>query len=204
MDTFSTWALRIEAGTDGQPLSDEQIANWQRWGVLREPPDARWSIHDVERAREIQELGKEVRSLPRRAVRLFNLNYPTPPGKLREAMIAVANTTSAPVRKMRCIGTASSLLYEGGTSRHMSRRSRSQAWRIPPSQWEQILNRFSDYEFRLIAGSAISQATALSLNPTVTRSTILDGIPFEELIVLLTVRQLAIGDEIKTGLSLPY
>lgn len=197
MNTISTWALRIQAGADGEPLSDEQIENWQRWGVLRDPPDGRWSQADVARARQIREMGRDVRSIPRRAVRLFDLSYPTSPGKLRESMIAVAKSTSAPVRKMSRIASAVRLHYGDERARSSRNRSRPEKWRIPSEPWESILGRFNDDDFRLIAGSELSQARSLTLNPTVTKSGVLAGIPFEEIAVLLTIHQLTIADDME-------
>lgn len=203
MAALSTWALRVEAGTDCKPLSDKQIANWQRWGALRDPAEGKWSSVDVERIRQIQELGNEVRSVPRRAVRLFDPTYPTPPGKLRDAMIDVVKKTSARGRKMRRVETALRLLSEDDASKPIRKRSRSGSWRIPPDQWEQTLGGFNDEDFRQIAGYSASQARSLLKYLFISKSDILTGTPIEEIIVILTVRQLAIGTEIQARSSAP-
>src|SRR4051812_22038284 len=99
MNALSTWSLRVQAGEVGKPLSDEQIAEWQKWGLLRVPGDDQWTATDVERAKQVRKRAQEVRSLPRRAIRLLDASYPTEPGRLREAMLAVVPTITAPVQK---------------------------------------------------------------------------------------------------------
>ena len=195
MESFSTWELRRKAG-DRHPLSDEQIAEWQRWGLLRVPQDGRWTEADVGRAKRVRELGKEVRSQPRRAILLLDASYPTEPSKLREAMIAVVPTIKAPVAKMRRLRVALRVRYEGLAGPRSGRRQPAERWLPPKAEWTTVLRRFGDYEFGLIAGAAHADAAALTKSPAVVRSGALSGIPCDEVVVLLTIRQLAIGDSV--------
>lgn len=194
MDTLSTWALRVQAGGDDDPVSDAQIVSYQRWGLLRYPEGGRWSEPDVERLREIRALAAEVRSLPRRALRLYGGRYPMQPDKLRAAMKAVAPTVEAPVKKLRRVGEANRLRYDAAEPARSTRRTRPRTRRLPKDQWGTKLDRFSDVDFERLAQYAHSEAVALSLNPAVEEAGILSDLPFEELFLLLTLMQLTAGD----------
>lgn len=201
METLSTWALRVRAGDDDEPLSDAQIREWQRWGLLRDPEEGRWSELDVERAREVRTIAEEVRSLPRRALRLYRRDggcYPTPPGKVREAMKAVAPTVDAPVRKMRQVGEANRLRFDAVEPTRRARRNHPPTRRLPKNQWVSILDQFNDSDFGQLVQYARSEAIALSLNPLVERSGLLRDIPCEETFLLLTLMQLSAGDTMST------
>jgi len=132
--------------------------------------------------------------LPRRALRLYSGRYPTAPGKIREAMKAVAPTVEAPARKMRRVGEANRLRYNAAEPTRPARRSRPYTWRLPKARWVAILDRFNDSEFEQLMQYARSEAIALGLNPSVERAGILRDIPFEELFLLLTLMQLTAGD----------
>jgi hypothetical protein len=194
--SFSTWALRTANG-ERQALSDERIAEWTRWGLLRVPPEGGWTEQDIERTVQIRDLAKTVRSLPRRAIRLYDARHPTEPSKLREAMIAVVPAIKRAMHKMWQVDDALRTHREGANASRSQRQRRSTRWRLPVQDWAQVLGRFADEEFERIAASASTDARALMQSPAVVKSGDVKGIPFEELVILLTVRQLAMSDLLK-------
>jgi len=194
METLSTWKLREHVREDGGRASDGEIAGFVRWGILRDPENGRWSDVDLERARQARSLKKEVRSLPRRALRLYGMGYPMQPDKLRAAMEAVAPTVTAPARKVRRVEEALWLRYEATGPKGTIRRRERQTWRTPKEHWPDILSRFRDADFERIAQSTRSDAIALDLNPAVQAAATLSDIPFEEVWIVLTLMQLTVSD----------
>lgn len=194
MGTISTWELREQVREDGGRASDEAIAGLVRWGILREPEDGRWSDNDVKRAREARALAQDIRSLPRRALRLYGRGYPMPPDKLRAAMKAVAPTVTAPAKKVRRVGDALRLRYEVTGPDRSVRHTRRRVWRLPQVQWADTLNRFSDHDFETIAQYTRSEAIALDRNPAVQAAATLSDASLEEVWLVLTLMQLTVGD----------
>lgn len=195
METLSTWELRERVVDDGRRASDGEIDGWIRWGLLRDPQGERWTDSDVERAREVRALAKEVRSLPRRALRLYGTDYPMQADKLREAMKAVAPTVTAPVRKIRQVDDAARLRSESFSQDRNVGRARRKQRKLPREQWTTFLDRFNDSDFVQLAHYSRSEAIALSRNPAVQSAATLSGIPFEEVWLILMVMQLAVGDD---------
>jgi hypothetical protein len=195
METVSGWRLRQRAG-----LSYEQLQMYVDAGLFP-TADEGWPDADedrlVDRLVEIQKAKADARSLPRRAVRLWRFDLNLPVAKLREAMIAVARSMSAPKKKqgriMQALGVLNEPLFASPTPQ---RRRRVQRGKQPqPQRWPEILRRFpEDDDFEQIARSMYSQARSLAVYPKIVNSDILSGIPFEEIFVVLMVAQLAVGD----------
>lgn len=194
MGTLSTWELRGRVVDDRCRASDGEIEGWIRWGLLRDPQGEQWTDRDLERAREVRALAKEVRSLPRRALRLYGTDYPMQADKLREAMKAVAPTVAAPARKVRQVDDAARLRSESLSQERDVRRARHRRRKLPREQWTAFLDRFNDSDFERLAHYSRSEAIALSRNPAVQSAATLSGVPFEEVWLILTVMQLTVGD----------
>ncbi|MFN8675487.1 MAG: hypothetical protein U0Z70_03825 [Thermomicrobiales bacterium] len=192
MGTFSTWELRTARG-ERAALSDEQIEQWTYWGLLRTPADGTWTEEDIKRTSQILALKGKVRSLPRRAVVLFDARYPTDPGKLRRAMIAVLPAISRTMHKMWQIDEALRTRREGVNAPLSPKQRRSARWRVPVQDFKKLLSGFTDEEFARIAGVAYTDAWSLRKHPAVIKERTLEDIPFEELVILLTVRQMAMS-----------
>jgi hypothetical protein len=213
-ERLSTWALREEAGDEGDPVSDKQIRAFVKWGLLVSEPDGRWGPESVARLRRVRELGKEIRALPRRAVRLRCEGYAAPPETLRKAMLATVPTITAPSSKLRRVDAVVRLLRNPwGASPIGSLPIRDDGLLPHPDHWEDILNVLSADDF--VAAIAVPFQLAFplkekpvevqGLKPKVARGRerynvlrdaastgeLLDDVPVEEIALLLAIRALS-------------
>lgn len=195
-ELVSGWELRQEAERRGVPVSGKQFGHVVRWGLLPERAPGRWQRGDVERLIEVVSLGKEVRQLHRRVILLRNLNWPTPPDLLRQAMIDTIPSIAAPQRKTLALYHAIQLRYGLMTEAQVARLPIPPSWRpLPTSEWQQRFRWPTSEEFEYIAGPVYTDERALRYNPLVDRSGILAPIPKEELIILLMTRQLSLPSQ---------
>jgi hypothetical protein len=194
-ERLSGWELRLRAEEEtGRSVSGEQLADFVAWGLLPESPAGGWVPTDVERLVQIWELGKCVRPLHRRVVLLRDVHWPTPPGKLREAMVATIPSITAPARKMRNLYRALHIVSGEMTPSRAGELRVPPEWRLPPlREWQALFDWPNDHELELLAGPVYSQAKAAELHPGVQASGLLTEVPFEELVILLMTRQLTIA-----------
>jgi hypothetical protein len=184
----SEWGLRQAAENQGVPVSHQQFQSYRRWGLIPEPSEdrGRWPQSVVERLIKIRCLHDEVRPLPRRVLRLRSEPEfaDIPAEHLRDAMLAVLPTITAPVRKLRWIDDAVHALPGFGGRRH------ARAGRPRRTEWETLLrtadldvlvNRMAGHVHLLASLNEYGKGTAHDLR----------DIPLEEQIVLLTIRDVA-------------
>ena len=186
-------AVRAHAEGRGTPISWAQWRGYERWGLIDPLPDESWPEITVERVIEIAKLSATTRSLARRVV-LLRRNYllfPVRAKLVRCAMDNLIPTIRRPVRKMRTVDRAGQwwAWRQGG------------AWRRGAFAAEPLRLGLDDCSPLLLGAdserleSAITSAYyfAGSVLPDSVSGTEYDvvGIPFEELVTLVLVRQLA-------------
>jgi hypothetical protein len=188
---ISKTALREAAG-----LSAKQFRDIQAWGLIPERPDGGWVEADVERLRQVRDLGASVRSYHRRAIRLQDARWPIPGDKLRQAMIDTLPSIEAPKKKMRALYRALQVRYGHVSSANADRLRVPATWRLPdPTAWAEVFRWPTDGEFSQIGNSVWADAQSLVSSPLVTRSGLLEGIPMEEIAILLMTRQLTLPEQ---------
>ena len=193
MERLSGWELRQRAGQRGAPVSGKQFASYQDWGLIPERLEGGWIATDVERLIRIRELETEARSLNRRVILLRDLRWPTPPAKLRQAMIETIPSITSPKVKMRRLYRALRIRHGEVTIARAARLTLPADWRLPSKhEWQDIFRWPNDEEFEQIAGPVDFDAHALTQNRVVKQSEFIAGIPFEEVVILLMTRQLTI------------
>lgn len=194
---LSGWKLRTEAEVRHAPVSHKQFEGYRRWRLIPDPEDGGWPPETVDRLVQIRKLEDKARPLWRRAILLHARSYPVAPNALREAMLRTLPTIKAPKRKMWRIDAliqweARKLedpTYPGMFSSKPARRTDDF---MEPGKWNGILGR-RDIDDELFAEHTSTMCYfALGLKQSA-KSTPLDisSIPDEEVIILLTVRQLA-------------
>lgn len=197
MEQLSGWKLRQRAERRGTPVSGKQFASYQEWGLIPARTGGEWADADGERLTRIRELEAEARSLNCRVILLRDLRWPTPPAKLRQAMLETIPPIAAPKRKMLAVYRAVRVRHGEVTIAKAARLSLPADWRLPDTHaWQDILRWPTDEEVELIAGSVYFDAQALTHNPIVQRAAFLSEIPFEEVVILLATRQLTIPPQI--------
>ncbi len=92
--------IRIEAEKVGYPTTHAQFGRFEGWGLLPEPRDGRYPPETVGRLIEVRKLGEDVRSVPRRVLRL-RARHRIPVKKVREAIQWVIPEIRAPRRKLK-------------------------------------------------------------------------------------------------------
>jgi hypothetical protein len=185
--------LRQLAEDQGVPVSGKQLNDAIYAGLLPERVPGGWWEEDVERLVEVVTLGKSLRPLHRRVIRLRNFRWPTPPEKLRQAMIDTIPSITAPQRKSLALYRVTQLRYGLRTEAQVKRLAIPADWRpLPVNQWQDRFRWPTADEFEAIAGPVYSDEHALRYDPAVSRAGLLDAIPMEELIVLIMTRQLSL------------
>lgn len=207
MDRVSGWELRQRAEErTGHAVSCPQLQEYIEVGLLPDRAEDGWLPTDVERLVRIWELGKEVRPLHRRVVFLRDLRWPTPPAKLRAAMIATVPSLNAAITKMRQLHRAVRLQSGDVTPAAVHRLGLPPAWRPPaPAAWQALFRwpadepdrSRADAEFEQLAASVYNQGHALLSHPGVQKAGLLAEIPFDHLVILLMTRQFSIGSELQ-------
>jgi len=151
----------------------------------------------VDRLVEIRRLKHQARPLWRRAILLHARNYPMSPNALREAMLRTLPTIKAPKRKMRRIDAlvrweASKLEDPTFAGTMWSKPVRRTDDFMEPAEWKGIVSRrdIDDESFAAHVSAMCYFAFAFKHSPT-SAPLDLSSIPSEEVIILLTVRQLA-------------
>jgi hypothetical protein len=168
-------------------LSQRQYNEFERWGLLSGSGDPGYLIE------RILEERREARSLPRRTIRLRAdyLDFPVPAAQVREAMICLLTEIAAPVRKMRRLGQALTLLKPGYRTDGLTVGLRP-ARPLPHfEKWPDLLNAdVGDiFEARVTWYYHVGREAI----PAYTRGTQYDvsDIALEERVTLLAVRDIA-------------
>jgi hypothetical protein len=164
-----------------------------RWGLVPQATRRAWAPETVDRVVEARRLGESVRPLWRRAI-LAAKTYRISPPILRRAMIRTLTSIAAPTRKMNRISRAvrwEARKLEDPAYIGEFRRQQPLGF-IDPSQWKRVLKR-RDVDDRLFGETASMMAHFAHMLEIATRGTSADisSIPYEERVILLTIRQLA-------------
>lgn len=194
---LSGWKLRAEAEARDVPVSHKQFQGYRKWLLIPDPEDGGWPPETVDRLIQIRKLEQQARPLWRRAILLHAKGYPMDPRMLRRAMLRTLPTIKAPKRKMRRIDAA--VQWEAkkledpayaGFARAEPMTSTDDS--MDPAKWKAILGR-KDVDDELFgAHSSTMSYFALALRHAADRPQLdISSIPDEEVIILLTVRQLA-------------
>jgi hypothetical protein len=216
MDDWLTWyQVREELAGSAEPIavSHAQLLKWRDWGLLEREPGGRWAPNTVAKVVRIHELGKTVDSLARRVVRLHAESFrvvPAPPGRedqgaasedffrvpaaqLRRAMAEVAGRIQPHKKKAKRIEAAIAAFHRRSSPSPLDRGSSlPRGWHPPPhEEWAGILEAAPLDVFANRAGTQYYFAGLLRAFLK-DRPEALDDVPFEEQIVLLTVRDLSI------------
>lgn len=193
LETLSESKLRQRAGERGWPVTHKQFSSYREWGLLPEPDNGRWPVAVADLLIRIRELSDSVRSLPRRVIVLRQdyTRFPIPADRLRQAMLDVVPTMTAPLHKMRrthaaCVSWGANTAGIGSDHTALL-----QVWEPPkPEAWVVTL-READLDLFDMRVRAMYYVTAvLSAHAHGSKHDLAD-ILFEEQIILLTVRDLA-------------
>lgn len=136
--SLSGWAIRQRLEEQGHSVSDTQLDEFVRWGLLRRDENG-YAPKSDERAIEILEAAREARSLPRRVVFLRGdfLRFPVPTEPLQRAFVEFAPTIKRPIRKMQQLEAA--WRWMGARSRHEVKLPRRRG-RLPQARkWADML-----------------------------------------------------------------
>jgi len=207
-ELLSERALRDKAADLGSPVSGEQFRNYRKWGLLPEAVDGRWSVDVADTLVCIRRAEADARQLDRRVVLLWAGWRDCPPiredvSKLREAMATLVDGVSikAPVLKMRRVEAALRAWAEREVARfdHDALLGPSQdrlierPFRRPsPEEWRSIIES-PDLSVKHFAAVVATQLYVAGLLRMVSAGTVngISTLPIEELLVLLTVREVA-------------
>ncbi len=193
---FTEWRLRAEAEKRDVSVSYKQFQGYRKWRLIPDPEDGGWPPDTVDRLVQIRKLADQARPLWRRAILLHARYYPVTPNALRKAMLRTLPTIKAPKRKMRRIDAL---------IRWEARKLEDPAyagilWSKPvtrtddfmePGKWKSILGR-RDIDDKLFAAHTSTMCYfAIGLKHGTKGSRLdISSIPDEEVVILLTVRQL--------------
>lgn len=194
---FSGWKLRAEAEAREVPVSYKQFRGYRKWLLIPDPEDGGWPPEMVDRLIQIRKLEEQARPLWRRAILLHARGYRMDPAALREAMLRTLPTIKAPKRKMRRIDAVIRLeakKLEDPAYAGMVQLEPKGFTDDPtePGKWKGILRRrdVDDELFGAHTSTMCYFALGLKQGAKITHLDI-SSIPDEEVIMLLTVRQLA-------------
>jgi len=193
-DRLSEYRVRETLNAErGIKMSHEQLIAWRDWGLLEQDPDGRWAPETIERAARIHELGRTIDSYARRVILLKGEGFPVPPQQLQAAMAEVAPKIQPHLRKMKRVERALVELSSVSTPTSMKRSVRlPRGWKPPPAaEWRVLLLETDVVHFENLAGLQYYFAGVLKTLVPGSADDTLDQIPHEELLILLTVRQLA-------------
>lgn len=208
---LTEYEVREELAHHDEPIriSHDQLVKWRTWGLLEQRSDQRWAPNTVDKVVRIHELGKSVDSYARRVIILyaesFRLVPPDeehrgktskeffriPPESLRRAMVDVAPKIRPHLKKMKAVEAAITTFFRRSLPDPYGRGPKlPRGWRPPPhEEWVPVLEATPLEVFTHRASiqyyfAALLQ-TSLEKEPAA-----LAWIPFEERVVLLTVRDL--------------
>src|SRR5215212_2466356 len=102
---LTAWGLRDQAQRRGVHVSQPQLDEYVRWGLLPESTQGRWPTEAVGRLVAIHEAAPKARQLYRRAVLLGrDPHFPVPPSKLWDAMVEMVKSSSGITAAKRKMG----------------------------------------------------------------------------------------------------
>ncbi len=191
-------------------ISHDQLVKWRTWGLLEQRSDRRWAPNTVDKVVRIHGLGKSVDSYARRVVVLYAESFRVvpargenqaqtseeffriPPESLRRAMVDVAPKIRPHLKKMKAVEAAITTFFQRSLPDPYGRGPKlPRGWRPPPhEEWVPILRTIPLEVFTHRASIQYYFAALLQTSLEKEPAT-LAWIPFEERVVLLTVRDLA-------------
>jgi hypothetical protein len=196
-------ALRIVDAL-GANTSSQQFDEFFRRGLFEAPDEkGRYPADTVDRLLRIHDLGKTPGyfTLARRVLLLRSepAFWYIPWENVQAAMVEVAETMHAPIRKMRRVEKALTVWasYPAQSALFANGPGVPIEWRVPePNSWLKVLTRDGEL-FRNRYG--FQYGTAMNVLPMFIRGTSADlgDIPLEEQVALLTVRDLAALQEMR-------
>jgi hypothetical protein len=188
---LSASRVRELAAGMGPVISVNQWQGYLRWGLLGESD--RWTTETVDRLEEIVELGREVRSRPRRVLLLRRnyLKFPVAPKYVKCAIKALIPAISGRKQKMTRLHSACEFW-----ERRMANPARQETGRtrfaIPIRKWISLIETIDpDDPSQRITGYYYFLTVVL---PPALKGTTRDisDIPFEEQVALFAVRDIGL------------
>ncbi len=198
---FTRYQLRKQAETLGVSLSYELINDYIALGLLPDPDVTPWTEETVvPRLLRVHELGKTLRSRPRRVVLLYLERFPVSPEKLRVAMVDALPSIERPARTMARIQSAVRWFGEHFSSGRAFRGGQElpAGWKPPrPSEWAEVLQTTDRDFFEHRVGI---QQYLMSLLAELGKNTPhnLGDVPPDHRLVLLLIRDLAGWRDVRT------
>lgn len=194
---LSAAAVRARAEQGGAPVSWSQWQGYLKAGLLISPADGDWPAESVDRLVEIVELGRTVRSLSRRLLLLRRnyIRFPIPAWAVRQAMLALIPKIEQPATKWRRVHQACEWWAWQQTHPSKEERFRPRPLRLSPARWSALLSEFEpDWQAPRITSAYFFAGDVL---PPVVHGTAYEvaDLPFEELVTLVLVRDLAFVSE---------
>lgn len=186
--------VRVRLAQRDEPVkvSNAQLKAWRDWELLAQDAGGLWEADSVDKIVRIYELGKTLDAIPRRVI-VLNAEplFQVPSETLRQAMLAVAPKIRPHLQKMKRIAEAvDAIPSETGGAPRGTRRKPSPANSLPrKEEWEAVLAEATPEEFAARSGLQYYVANLLRELGRGSGTDVSD-IPFDELIVLLTVRDL--------------
>ncbi|MBX7135068.1 MAG: hypothetical protein K1X67_20575 [Fimbriimonadaceae bacterium] len=192
-------------------ISNTQLKAWRDWGLLTQDADGLWEANSIEKIVRIHEVGKTIDAIPRRVIMLNAENvrvlppvsgeedarersewfFQVPSEALRRAMLEVAPRIRPHLKKMKRIASSVAAIPSEATDNPRgTRRKQSPMDSLPRcEEWEAVLREASAEEFT--ERSSVQYYVAALLRELGRRGGVdVSDIPFEEQIVLLTIRDL--------------
>lgn len=192
--------LRAKVAESGYQVSGRRMKDLTQWGLLPPPDeDGRWSNDVVKRLVRVGEMGKTVRSYPRRSILLRCEGQDVPPEVIVEAMCVIVPTITRPVQKMKQASQARAMLSgpdaEPLTVRERNRR-KCEAWAPPPPEkWVPVLEKAipAGVDARFWVWCIAAQWAREYARDTIHDIT---EVPLEELVTLFAIEDIAAQLEI--------
>jgi len=197
---LTQYAIRKRLEERGYSTSNMQFKAFREWGLIDEPEEGFWFDTVIDRIIDIKKAEPLARRFERRTILLGTRDTE----KRRKAMIALIPLVRGPALKMRRLERALAARERLPRPRDVFgnpaywRQALPDGWNPPlPGEWPAVLRSGTSERFQTISHSAYYQTEALLGQPeTVTRE--LRKMPREELTLLLTIRELSIGQQSRT------
>ncbi|MGB3306368.1 MAG: hypothetical protein WBA63_09315 [Thermomicrobiales bacterium] len=188
-------------------INPDRLKELAEWGLVEHRPDDLWGPTTVERLIQIRELGKSVDSYARRVILLngqqvgeTNDRFEVPTECLRAAMLERALKIRPHLRKVKRLESSIRLVFARGEGSPMA-SPLPKGWKPPHrEEWPKLLARLSTDQFAQVAGWQYYALGLLKTFDTDLSGMPLNEIPDDELLILLTVRQIAAMNDSIEGL----
>ena len=172
----SDWDLRQRTG-----ITYEQLQNFKAWGLICPTEDGPWSPESVARIQTLKSAAEHARTLPRRVLflRATSPYMNVKAESLRRALLELLPSIRSPSKKMRRINALAVQLGQRNPVKNPMK-----AFPVPHrSEWLGIVRGTQDARLEASTQLACGLTHALMQLD-------LDEIPCEEVLALLTIREL--------------